>query len=266
MSTCQLTPVRGLACSSSLSTRPLFQPKNLEKAIRTIFSAHPRVCDFDDSGRHLALKQLEHLRRRRAVLAVEGCDLERKLAVASGREYISARIDERLEATLVLAADDAEAVQTKNDVHECVLVALHGEVAPGRAQLEDVARVEVLQVKLALDDLARVRDRVRVRVRVRIRVRVRVMPLLTMSGMSGPHDSLHAANSILHQPRLRHDEKSHMVSVRFECATGGTSTHIIEQRSTYAGMLSTAALRSSIMPLIQKVTRRPSSRRSTSRP
>ena len=77
------------------------------------------------------------------------------------------------------------------------------------------------------------------------------MPLLTMSGMSGPHDSLHAANSILHQPRLRHDEKSHMVSVRFECATGGTSTHIIEQRSTYAGMLSTAALRSSIMPLIR---------------
>eukprot|EP00964_Phaeocystis_antarctica_P029293 scaffold16502_cov63-Phaeocystis_antarctica.AAC.8 len=75
--------------------------------------------------------------------------------------------------------------------------------------------------------------------------------LITMSGMSGPHASFDAANSIRHHPRFRHDAKSQMLSTRFECATGGTSTHIIEQRSTYAGMLSTAALRSSIMPLIR---------------
>ena len=64
---------------------------------------------------------------------------------------------------------------------------------------------------------------------------------ITMIGMSSPRASLLAAYSRRHHPRARHEAKSQITPGRSACSHGGASTHIIEQRSMYVGIESTAA-------------------------
>ena len=55
---------------------------------------------------------------------------------------------------------------------------------------------------------------------------------MIITGISSPHASFAAANSMRHHPRERHDAKLQTPSATELCAVGGTSTHICALRST----------------------------------